>query len=321
MKVLFWPELSKSLREMAERYCPAGIELEWLPREADDSEVIARLRAVDCLFSHASGPLSAKIYPELEHVKLFQLLSAGYDFLDIGQARAHNVLVCNNGGANAIAVAEHAVLLMLAVLRKLTVRDAALRLGQAERDATESFELAGRTVGLVGFGFIGRQVAQRLKGFDVSLRYHDIERASKETEASFDISYRSLPDLLSECDVVSLHAPLNDRTRNLINRETLSMVKPNAVLINTARGELVDEQALADALRRGALLGAGLDVFALEPPRTDNPLLDPSLRVVATPHSAGPTWESFPRRIQNAFANAQRVQRGEAPQWVIPELR
>src|SRR5487761_2614091 len=115
MKVLFWPELSKSLREMAERYCPAGIELEWLPREADDSEVIARLRAVDCLFSHASGPLSAKIYPELEHVKLFQLLSAGYDFLDIGQARAHNVLVCNNGGANAIAVAEHAVLLMLAV--------------------------------------------------------------------------------------------------------------------------------------------------------------------------------------------------------------
>jgi phosphoglycerate dehydrogenase-like enzyme len=196
-----------------------------------------------------------------------------------------------------------------------------MRAGGAERDVARNHELAGRSVGLLGFGFIGREVAKRLGGFEVELLYHDVERVSAETEAALGASFRSFRELLAESDVVSLHTPLNEQTHQMINRETLSLMKRGAVLVNTARGELVDEDALAEALREGALTGAGLDVFAVEPPPSEHPLLAAELNVVATPHSAGPTWESFPRRIKNAFANAERVRRGEAPLWVIPELR
>jgi phosphoglycerate dehydrogenase-like enzyme len=321
VKVLFWPELPKDLREMAEGLCPESMELEWLARGAGEPEMLDRLAGVECLFSQASGPIFPGVYPELGRLKLVQLLSAGYDFLDIDLARSNRLVVCSNGGANAIAVAEHAVLLMLSVLRRLTVLDASMRTGVAERDVSRNHELAGRRVGLLGFGFIGREVAKRLRGFEVELLYHDVERAGVDTEAALGASFRSLRQLLAESDVLSLHTPLNEQTRKIINRETLSWMKRDAVLVNTARGELVDEDALAEALAEGALMGAGLDVFAVEPPPTGHPLLAAELGVVATPHSAGPTWESFPRRIENAFANAERVRRGEAPLWVIPELR
>lgn len=321
MKVLFWPELPKNLREMAEALCPEAMELEWLARDASESEMLYRLGGVDCLFSQASGPIFPGVYPELGRLKLVQLLSAGYDFLDVDLARSNRLVVCSNGGANAIAVAEHTVLLILSVLRRLTVLDASLRTGGAQRDVARNHELAGRSVGLLGFGFIGREVAKRLRGFEVELLYHDIERASAETETALSASFRALPELLAESDVLSLHTPLNEKTRQIINRHTLSLMRPGAVLVNTARGELVDEDALAEALRKGTLMGAGLDVFAVEPPPRDHPLLAAELGVVATPHSAGPTWESFPRRIENAFANAERVRRGEAPLWMIPELR
>jgi phosphoglycerate dehydrogenase-like enzyme len=321
VKILFWPELPKNLREMVEARCPEVMELEWLSRDASESEMRSRLEGADCLFSHASGSIFPGLYPVLGRLKLVQLLSAGYDFLDIDLARANRLVVCSNGGANAIAVAEHTVMLILSVLRRLTVLDASMRTGGAERDAARNRELAGRRVGLLGFGFIGREVAKRLRGFEVELLYHDVERASAETEAALSVSFRSLPELFAESDVLSLHTPLNDQTRQIINRQTLSLMKPDAVLVNTARGELVDEDALAEALREGALMGAGLDVFAVEPPPRGHPLLAADLGVVATPHSAGPTWESFPRRIENAFANAERVRRAEAPLWVIPELR
>lgn len=321
VKVLFWPELPKNLQEMAEARRPESIELEWLARDSSESVLLERLGGVDCLFSQASGPISPGVYPELGRLKLVQLLSAGYDFLDIDLARRNRLVVCSNGGANAIAVAEHTVMLMLSVLRRLTALDAAMRTGGAKPDVASNHELAGRSVGLLGLGFIGREVAKRLRGFEVELLYHDVERASTETEEAFGASFRSLPELLAESDVLSLHTPLNDQTRHIINRDTLSLMKPTAVLVNTARGELVDEGALAEALREGRLMGAGLDVLSVEPPPSGHPLLATELGVVATPHSAGPTWESFPRRIENAFANAERVGRGEAPLWVIPELR
>jgi phosphoglycerate dehydrogenase-like enzyme len=116
-----------------------------------------------------------------------------------------------------------------------------------------------------------------------------------------------------------VHLPLNARARHLIDAESLSLMKPSAVLINTARGGLVDEEALANALRAGSILGAGLDVFNEEPPPLDHPLLGLS-NVVLTPHTAGPTWQSYPRRFANCFANIQRVHRGEQPLWIVDEL-
>ena len=132
--------------------------------------------------------------------------------------------------------------------------------------------------------------------------------------------YVELDSLLRTTDAVTVHVPLNATTRNLIDAESLSLMKPTAVLANTARGGLVDEEALATALREGRILGAGLDVLSQEPPPTDHPLFDLP-NVIMTPHTAGPTWQSFPRRFANCFANIEWVQRGERPLWVVEELR
>jgi phosphoglycerate dehydrogenase-like enzyme len=128
-----------------------------------------------------------------------------------------------------------------------------------------------------------------------------------------------LDAVLRMADAVTVHVPLNAKTRHLIDAESLSLMKPTAVLVNTARGGLVDEEALAIALRDGSILGAGLDVLSQEPPPADHPLLNLA-NVTLTPHTAGPSWQSFPRRFANCFANIERVQRGEKPLWVIDEL-
>jgi phosphoglycerate dehydrogenase-like enzyme len=133
------------------------------------------------------------------------------------------------------------------------------------------------------------------------------------------VRYLELDSLLRTADAVTVHVPLNATTRHLIDAESLSLMKPTAVLVNTARGGLVDEEALETALRTGRLLGAGLDVLSQEPPPADHPLLQLD-NVMLTPHTAGPTWQSFPRRFANCFANIERVQRGEQPLWVVEEL-
>jgi phosphoglycerate dehydrogenase-like enzyme len=171
----------------------------------------------------------------------------------------------------------------------------------------------------VGLGRIGRQVAQRLRGWEATLRYFDPVRLPAAEEQALGVEYRPLEQLLAESDVVTVHVPLSDRTRHLIDARALSLMKPSAVLVNTSRGGLVDEAALAQALRTGSILGAGLDVLSAEPPPADHPLL-PLPNAVLTPHVAGPTWQSWPRRFTNCFANIERVNRGDAPQWVVPEL-
>ncbi|MBV8083707.1 MAG: lactate dehydrogenase, partial [Chloroflexi bacterium] len=274
-----------------------------------------------------SGTPPADVSPEvnaaLGRLGLVQLLSAGYDTLDVPAMREHEVVVCNNGGANAISVAEHTIMLMLAVLRRLTEIDATLHAGTYRRVGNgDLHELHGRTVGLLGFGPVGREVARRLTGFGTRTIYYDIVRAPARVEAPLSATYvGSLDELLASSDVLSLHVPLNDQTRAVINAGSLARMRDGAVLINTARGELVDEAALAAAVTAGKLLGVGLDVFSVEPPPPDHVLLRAGPRVIATAHNAGPTWESWPRRYANAYANVARVARGDAPEWVIPELR
>jgi len=181
------------------------------------------------------------------------------------------------------------------------------------------YELCGSTVGVVGMGRIGREAAKRLAGWDANLVYFDPIRLASDLETQLNVRYMELDQLLRTADAVTVHVPLNARTRNLIDSESLSLMKPSAVLVNTARGGLVDEEALAASLRDRQLLGAGLDVFSQEPIAADNPLLELH-NVLLTPHSAGPTWQSFPRRFANCFANIERRQRGETPLWVVEEL-
>jgi phosphoglycerate dehydrogenase-like enzyme len=321
-KIVFNPVISPAAWEIGMSLLPRGFSIEIL--SPDPEKRIAQLESADFLMGFLRGmPLAADDYPHLRNIKLIQVLSAGYDNVDLKRLKASGIPLANNGGANSFAVSEHAILLMLAVFRRLPALDRLVREGQwksSKLGEEQEHELAGRTVGLIGAGMIGRMMARRLSGFDVNLIYYDPVRLSAEDEAKLKMSYRSLDDLFREADVVSLHAPANESTHHMICDRTLGLMKRDAILINTARGELVDDAALYRALKDGAIWAAGLDAFDPEPPNPKNPLLTLP-NVVLTPHAAGPTWESWPKRFGNSFANIERVARGEPPLWVVPELR
>jgi phosphoglycerate dehydrogenase-like enzyme len=181
------------------------------------------------------------------------------------------------------------------------------------------YELFNKTLGIVGLGTIGKKVARLAQAFGMRVQYYDIARLSEDAEDALGVRFRLLRELLKSSDAVSLHVPLNDSTRGMIGVGELALMKPEAILVNTCRGPVVDEAALHTALSSAKLFGAGLDVFEKEPPPADNPLLKLS-NVVLTAHFAGPTWDNHVARFRNAFDNVQRVERGERPLWVVPEL-
>jgi phosphoglycerate dehydrogenase-like enzyme len=265
------------------------------------------------------GPLSDETLREAKRLKLVQLLSAGYDRFNLEGARATRLPVAVNGGANAISVAEHAIMLILSTLKHLTELQQAVYAGKWRDHGLRLYELSYSTVGIVGLGRIGQQLAERLQGWHVKLLYFDPFRLTPERERELGATYVPLDELLAAADVVTIHVPLNAQTRHLIDARALGLMKRTAVLVNTARGGLVDEAALAEALRSGQIGAAGLDVLDQEPPPADHPLFGLP-NAILTPHMAGPTWQSWPRRFGNAYANIARVQRGEKPQWVVPEL-
>jgi phosphoglycerate dehydrogenase-like enzyme len=315
--IIYSPVLEPELRAIADGVRPPGFEL----RDVPAATLPDALPEADFLCGFI-GPLPTDLLVEAasKRLKLVQLMSVGYDRFNLDGARAARLPVAVNGGANAISVAEHSIMLMLMTLKHAHALNDAVHAGRwRDADVGRVHELYGATVGIVGMGRIGQEVAQRLAGWHAKLNYYDPIRMSPDREQALGVGYMELDALLRASDVVSLHVPLSDRTRGLIDAESLSVMKPSSVLINTARGGLIDEQALADALRSGRLAGAGLDVLSAEPPPRDHPLLGLP-NVILTPHTAGPTWESFPRRFANCFANIERVQRGEKPLWVVEEL-
>ncbi|MBI4195568.1 MAG: lactate dehydrogenase [Betaproteobacteria bacterium] len=322
MKIVFSPVISPAAWAIGESLLPKGFTIEILSKEPERR--VEQLERGDFLMGFLRGmPLAADDYPHLTNIKLIQLLSAGYDGIDLERLRRSGIPLANNGGANSYAVSEHAIMLMLAVYRRLPALDRLVRAGQwksSKLGEEQEHELAGKTVGVIGAGMIGRTIARRLSGFEVNLVYYDPVRLPAEDEAKLNMSYRELDDLLRESDVVSLHAPFNKATHHLICDRTLALMKREAILINTARGELVDDAALYRALRDKQIWAAGLDAFYPEPPDPGNPIFTLP-NVVLTPHAAGPTWESWPKRFGNSYANIQRVARGEPPLWVVPELR
>jgi len=322
VKIVFSPAISAAAWAIGESLLPPGFTIEVLSKE--EERRIKQLEQADFLMGFLRGmPLRPDDYPHLGRIKLIQLLSAGYDGIDIERLRKSGIPLCNNGGANSYAVSEHAIMLMLAVYRRLPALDRTVRAGQwrsSKLGEEQEHELAGKTVGIVGAGMIGRTIARRLSGFEVNLLYYDPVRLSEDEEVRLSMHYRHFKDLLRQADVVSLHAPFNASTRHLICDGTLDLMKREAILINTARGELIDEAALYRALKDGRIWAAGLDAFDPEPPDPKNPILTLA-NVVLSPHAAGPTWESWPKRFGNSYANIQRVARGEAPLWVVPELR
>jgi len=306
------------------------IALELLPSSLD--AVIARhgtpafndaLADAVALVGFGDGTMDDAFYNAAPNLKLVQLLSAGYDRCDIGAARRAGVPICNNGGANSTAVAEHAMLLMLAVCRRVVWQHTNVAAGRWRGNNVQDvrlFELKGRTLGIVGLGSIGKKTARMAQAFGMTVQYYDVLRLSEERADDLGVKFALLDELLKTSDIVSLHVPLLQETRHMISTPQLAMMKPSAYLINTCRGPVVDEAALIEALQNNTIAGAGLDVFDQEPPPADNPLFGLP-NVTLTAHFAGPTYDNQYTRFRNAFDNCQRVARGEKPLWVIPELQ
>jgi phosphoglycerate dehydrogenase-like enzyme len=309
-------EVGQIARDMA----PAGFEL-MLARDGSP-ELEAALAEAQYMICYPSVRMGDAFYRVAPRLKLVQLLSAGYDNVDLEAARRARVPVSNNGGANAISVAEHTLMLMLAVSRKLIWQHANVSAGRWRGNGPppRMYELHGKTLGIVGLGTIGKKVARLAQAFGMRVEYYDIARLSEDAEDALGVRFRLLRELLSGADVVSLHVPLNASTQGMIGTDELALMKPTAILINTSRGPVVDEPPLHRVLSTAKLFGAGLDVFDQEPPPIDNSLLKLD-NVVLTAHFAGPTWDNHVARFRNAFDNVQRVHRGERPLWVVPELQ
>lgn len=319
-KILFAPRQSDAVLDIARSLTPKGFEL--LIAEFGTPEFYAAAGQAEYYLGLARQ-MGGEFFRSAPNLKLVQLLSAGYDRVDIEAARKAAVPVCNNGGANAIAVAEHTMMLMLAVLKRVVrfhndVVAGKWRVGGF--DDQRVYELSRKTLGIVGLGNIGKKVARRALAFDMTVLYYDIARLTEAEEDALGVRFVLLPELLRTADIVSLHVPLNAVTRKMFGAREMGMMRPSAVLINTCRGPVVDELALHTALTTGVIAAAGLDVMVEEPPIANHPLFALE-NVTFTPHTAGPTWDNWFKAFRNAFDNVQRVARGERPLWVIPELR
>jgi len=315
--IVLTPVLEPEVVAIGRDQLPPGFALEVVPAR----ELATALPEADYLLGFV-GSLSDELLLGASRLKLVQLMSVGYDTFNLAGARRVHLPVAVNGGANAIGVAEHTIMLMLAALKRLTELNAEVHSGvwRGGMSGARLYELWGSTVGIVGLGRIGQAVARRLGGWDAELIYFDPVPAPPERAEALGVRRVSLEELLARADVVTLHIPLSDATRHIVDAGALGLMKRTATLVNTARGGLIDEAALVDALDRRALGGAALNVLSAEPPPPDHPLLGRA-NVIVTPHTAGPTWQSWPRRFENSFANIARVERGERPEWVVPELQ
>ena len=303
---------------MVDDLAPKGFEI--VKALHNSPEMKAALPGTHYLVGFVQQYVTPQLFKDAPSLKLVQLLSAGYDRADLAAARKAGVPLCNNGGANSVAVSEHTLLLMLAVSRRLITQHRNVAAGHWHGNAPPTVrELRDKVLGIVGLGTIGKKVARLALAFGMAVHYYDIKRLSEAEEDALGVRFRLQPELLRGSDILSLHVPLNESTRAMIGAGELALMKPSAIIVNTARGPVIDEKALTAALSAGRLFGAGLDVFDEEPTPHDNPLLKLD-NVVLSAHLAGPTLESNITRLRNGFDNVQRVARGESPLWVVPEL-
>ena len=298
-------------------YSPPDYEVVVLDKSSTEEQRINEVRDAEFLLCYGQDP-SDEVIKSLEKCRLVQLLAAGYDRMNLDLLAELEIPCANNGGANSWAVADQAVLLMLAIYKQLLASDNSTREGRWAEPITgqNTFEMADKKVGILGIGNIGRQVAKRVQGFDAKVQYFDLYPLDERTAEELNVTYVSLDELFSTSDIISCHTPLTNDTKHIVNSNTLSLMKPTAILINTSRGPVVDEEALISALQSGVIAAAGLDVFEKEPVSPDNPLLKMD-NVVATPHMAGTTWDTWARRANFGFENMERIRNGEAPQAVV----
>lgn len=307
--VVTWPDFDVSEAGPGDSLAAAGLAVRLEPkRRARTPRQLARIvdRAAGAIVS--TDPFDASVFDACPRLRVIARVGVGTDSIDLAAATERGVAVTITPGANEPTVADHAVGMMLAVLRRIVELDASVRRGEWNRTGSHTpWTLSGATVGLVGYGRTGRLVAKRLHGFGVRLLVNDpIDPRDSSVERV------SLGDLMTRSDVVSIHVPLTAETQDLIGKRELGRMRPSAVIVNCARGGVVDETALTHALVSGRLRGAALDVFEEEPPRS--PRLFRLPNVVLSPHNAGLSIASVSEMTHRATASVVEVLAGEIPE-------
>lgn len=316
MKIVVMEPLGVALEKinaLAAALQAAGHEfVYYTSKETQQDKLLARVQDADIIML-ANQPLSAEIINACPKLKMLSVAFTGVDHVALDACRARNILVCNAAGYSTNAVAELTFGLAISVIRNIVPCDARCRRAET-KDGLVGFELFGKTFGVVGTGAIGTRVAKIAAAF--GCRVLAYSRTEKQKLVDAGVQYVSLDELLEQSDFVSLHVPLTDATRGLINAEAIAKMKQGAVLLNTARGPVVDSAALAAALNAGKLAGAGIDVFEGEPPiGKDHPLCS-AKNTVLTPHVAFASREALETRADIVFANIEKWLAG-APQNIV----
>lgn len=275
-------------------------------------ELLKEVGQADYILASGRLKIDASVLDAAPNLKMVQRTGVGLDSIDIDALKSRRIPLYVNQGVNSDSVAEHTLMLILATLRRLPAVHEEVKSGVwiKQGNGIRNKELKGKTVGIIGAGHIGRRVAELLCGFGVKIVYNDVQRMPSSLEEALGATYMSLDSLYESADIITLHCPFNENSRNLIGPSALSKVRRGCIIVNTARGGLIDEDALVDALNSGIVSGAGLDVFASEPIKFDSPLLRCE-NVILTPHIGGVTYDSFKKMMSEAMSNIACFDRGE----------
>lgn len=301
------------IEELAAPLKEAGHEFVYYEEKTTDVAELSERSADADIVIIANNPYPKEAFEEATNLKLINVAFTGVDHVDQAAAKDQKIQIANAAGYSNTAVAELVIGLTIDVLRKISFGNDSVRQGEAVQ-LYQGNEIKGKTVGIIGTGSIGLETAKLFKAFGANLIGYN--RTEKEEAKALGLDYVSLDELLKTSDIVSVHLPLNDETKNTLSREKLELMKPESVVINAARGPIIDNEALADLLNNGKIAGAGIDVFDMEPPiPEDYPLLS-AKNAVLTPHVAYLTDESMVIRANIAFDNVEKFLEGN-PQNIV----
>ncbi|HIE09303.1 MAG TPA: D-glycerate dehydrogenase [Armatimonadetes bacterium] len=291
-------------------------------RAPTKEEIIEHVRDKDGLLCLLTDKVDSEVMDSAPNLKVISNYAVGFDNIDVKAATERGIVVTNTPGVLTETTADLAWALLMAVARRIVEADKFTREGKFKGWSPTLLlgsDVYGKTLGIIGFGRIGRAVAKRAKGFEMRVLYYDIERAPEEVERELNAQYVDLEALLKEADYISIHAPLTPETHHMIGERELKMMKPTAYLINTARGPIVDERALVRALKEGWIAGAALDVYENEPELT--PGLAELPNVVLAPHIGSASAETRTKMAEMAVSNLLSVLKGERPENIVnPEV-
>jgi len=259
--------------------------------------------------------ITAEIMDQAKNLIIIARYGVGYDNIDIEAATKRGIIVTYTPHANSTSVAEHTFALILSLLKKIVEANLSIKSGEWIGTKFVGVELEGKTIGIIGTGAIGKKVARIAKGFNMNILLYDIIK-DENLERNLNAKYVDLKELLLNSDIVSIHVPLTPETRHMISEEEFKIMKKNAIIVNTARGEIIDEKALIKALKEKWIAGAALDVFEKEPPDEDNPLLKMD-NVICTPHSAAFTIDALKRMDKMIVEDVISALRGEKPKNIV----